>query len=131
MGADFGYEHPPGVEGVADQDPGGEVLAHLGAADGGGGGGLRDQEDVEADLAAHEEDLGERVDGLLNEQHYGDATYMTMREMVRQLPRRGVRGRPPAPRPPAPERKCSRRHGHVYGVEVAFTAPALQGCLDA
>ncbi|MFE5301898.1 6-carboxytetrahydropterin synthase [Streptomyces sp. NPDC056632] len=30
-----------------------------------------------------------------------------------------------------PERRCSRRHGHVYGVEVAFTAPALQGCLDS
>ncbi|WP_411076493.1 hypothetical protein [Streptomyces sp. cmx-4-7] len=61
--ADLGNEHPPGVQGVAHEDAGGEVLPHLRAADRAGGGGLRDEENVEADPAAHEQDLRERVDG--------------------------------------------------------------------
>lgn len=52
-GAYFGNEHPAGVEGVADQDAGGELLAHLRATDRAGGGGLGNQEHVQADLAAH------------------------------------------------------------------------------
>lgn len=62
-GRDFGDEHPSGVEGIADEDAGGEVLAHLRSAQGAGGGGLGDQQDVKANLTAHEQDLGEGVDG--------------------------------------------------------------------
>ncbi|MGW2183975.1 hypothetical protein ACWCXX_39605 [Streptomyces sp. NPDC001732] len=60
---DLGGEHAPGVEAVAGQDAGGELFAHFRAAEGSGGGGLGDQEDVHAQLAAHVEDLVEGVDG--------------------------------------------------------------------
>ncbi|PAX86716.1 hypothetical protein CLM85_24150 [Streptomyces albidoflavus] len=60
---DFRGEHPPGVDAVAGQDAGGELLADLRPAEGAGGGGLRDQEDVHAQLPAHVEDLVERVEG--------------------------------------------------------------------
>ncbi|MFF4021005.1 hypothetical protein [Streptomyces sp. NPDC001843] len=60
---DLGGEHAPGVHVVAGEDAGGELLADLQASQGAGGGGLGDQEDVHAQLAAHVEDLVEGVDG--------------------------------------------------------------------
>jgi hypothetical protein len=60
---DLGGEHAPGVHAVAGQDAGGELLAYLRATQRAGGRGLGDQEHVHAQLAAHVEDLVERVDG--------------------------------------------------------------------
>ncbi|MGW7256580.1 hypothetical protein [Streptomyces sp. NPDC054834] len=60
---DLGGEHAPGVDAVAGEDAGGELLADLRASPGADGGGLGDQEHVHAQLAAHVEDLVERVGG--------------------------------------------------------------------
>ncbi|MFB7530867.1 hypothetical protein ACFC0C_21945 [Streptomyces sp. NPDC056178] len=60
---DLRGEHAPGVDAVAGEDAGVELLAGLRAAEGAGGRGLGDQEHVHAQLAAHVEDLVECVDG--------------------------------------------------------------------
>ncbi|MFE5301824.1 6-pyruvoyl tetrahydropterin synthase family protein [Streptomyces sp. NPDC056632] len=70
------------------------------------------------------------VMGLLNGQHYGDATYMTMRELFDTFPEGAFEAGHRLPGPP-PERRCFRRHGHTYEVEVTLTVLALQGCLDS
>jgi hypothetical protein len=53
---DLGGEHAPGVHAVAGQDAGGEPLPDLHASQRAGGGGLGDQENVHAQLAAHVEE---------------------------------------------------------------------------